>query len=228
MVLCITGYVMRKGGKEIIAHLRSLGGSPLLDGNSWDPSKFNVSNIIQQESHYGSFILLSREISQKIDFANSTILHFTWILRVRYLVDPGFKDMLRELFDFYKLDFAQRAAMDENIDKAIKHFQAFKEVNYCDSNDHGRIVKRFLFIKELKKLDEQFRINRSEEDVLKVDDVQKYAPKLNVDWVQLINDQFIESMKITKETEIVLKVPGFLKAYSDMVDTIDKGFAFVT
>lgn len=59
--LTVSENVRKNGKMEIIEYLKSLGGSPFLNGDSWDPLKFNISKVLQNEPYYGVLTLLDNE-----------------------------------------------------------------------------------------------------------------------------------------------------------------------
>ena len=68
----------------------------------------------------------------------------------------------------------------------------------------------------------------SEKSVLKVKDLKTFAPNLNVDWIKIINDQLLDSMKLSEEDEILLYSQKSLTSLATTLDTMDKGLVAIT
>lgn len=106
----------------------------MLNGDSWDPLKYNVSEVIQQEPF--AFLEL---LGYKIEVLDRAALDKTQILtfffdrpyfendefEVPYL---SYKEMLQEFYEFHKLGSNSRKPLESNVDKAIDHVKALDEV----------------------------------------------------------------------------------------------------
>lgn len=68
----------------------------------------------------------------------------------------------------------------------------------------------------------------SEKRVLKVKELNDYTPNLNVDWLSIMNDQLLNSVKLSEDDDILLYSPDTLKSLAADLSTIDKGYLFVT
>ena len=124
--------------KEIINYLQSLGGSPILNGDSWDPSQFNLSKIIEHEPFYGVLSLLDYEFKpwSNLDGWNRTPAIpsfikegvFSWEDDKR-LTFKHYKEMLIEMFNLQTHNSTYRQKLEANIDKAIDRLKTFGEVS---------------------------------------------------------------------------------------------------
>lgn len=63
----------------------------------------------------------------------------------------------------------------------------------------------------------------SDKIVLEVKDMKDYSSNLNVNWLQIINDQLLDSMKLTEQDEILIYSPATLKSLAVALETADKG-----
>lgn len=129
--------VVTKGKGDIIDHLKSLGGSPFLNGASWDPSKFNVSKIIEQEPYFGTLFLLDYEFTTTPDHEGYNKTHAipTLIKEGVYSIDEKeratyshYITMLGEMKDLFKLNTKDREAEEAEIEKAVKRLDTFTKV----------------------------------------------------------------------------------------------------
>lgn len=153
-MLVFLGNVIVNGTNEIIDYLMSLGGSPLLNGDSWDPSSFNLTRIIQLAPSNGVLFLLGydlqsiyrNDVDKNFERLNSTSLHYifkglSWnrnevnkfnLVQRR---DPErriytqYKDMMFEMIEFYKRNSTYRNTLEAKIDKAIEGLKVLDEVN---------------------------------------------------------------------------------------------------
>lgn len=62
----------------------------------------------------------------------------------------------------------------------------------------------------------------SDHTIMKIKELKYLTPNLEVDWVQIINDQLLNSVKITEEDDVLVVHPPTLKSFSAALDTIDK------
>lgn len=128
---------MKNGKKEIIDYLQSLGGSPFLSGDAWDPSKFNVSKVLQLEPYLGVLTLLDYEFKSWSNLEGWNKTHaipsfikeglFSWEDPER-LTYKHYKQMLVEMFDLQSQNSAFREAFEEKIDKAVARLEEFEKV----------------------------------------------------------------------------------------------------
>ena len=135
-------YVLKHGQKEIIEYLDTLGGSPLLNGDSWDPSKYDIASVIEQESYYGLLSFFGYEIKKKFGFLT---VEFNGLLMRNFDNMNGLKDyydysdpetiiysqykfMLNEMFHTYKLGTKERDLLGSKFDKSIERVKVFDNV----------------------------------------------------------------------------------------------------
>lgn len=118
----------------MIDHLKSLGGSPYLNGDSWDPEKFNLSRIIELEPRFGTLFLLDfgfqgtspdgrhdlpSLVKEGIYFSDSreksTYKHYN--------------EMMVEMEQLELQGASFREAAEIKISKAVERLQAFNKVS---------------------------------------------------------------------------------------------------
>lgn len=129
---------MRQNGRrEIIDRLKSLGGSPYLDGDAWDPSKFNVSRIIEEEPFFGLSLLLDYDFNtgfppdgwEKYD--RIPVLEKKGILSIDHNEKSSYKqysEMLSEMDRLKLQNTKTRETVEKEIEKAVERLKAFDEV----------------------------------------------------------------------------------------------------
>lgn len=153
-LLLFKGNVRRNGKNEIVDYLKSLGGSPLLNGDSWDPTKFNLSKVLETEPYYGVLNLLDYEFTLKYAPDGWNKSHsipsivkegiFSWESedRIRF---TQYKQMLSEMFELETVSISKREKLEMEIDKAVERLKSFSEVIF---SIHFLIA----FFKNIKKL----------------------------------------------------------------------------
>lgn len=133
--------VVESGKKEIIEYLKSIGGaSPILNGDSWDPSQFNLSKIVQHEPYYGVLYLLDYEFKpwSNLEAWNKTHSIPALIKEgIFYIEDPErltyshYKEMLVEMFELQKHNSSYKEKYETKIDTAVDNLKKFGEVRKC-------------------------------------------------------------------------------------------------
>lgn len=122
---------------EIIEYLKSLGGSPYLNGDSWDPNNFNISKVLQQEPYYGVLTLLDNEFKSWSNPEGWNKSHSIPSLvkeGIYYYEDPAnlnydhYKDMLIEMNELHLENQAVREEKEAEIVKAVDRLAAFEKV----------------------------------------------------------------------------------------------------
>lgn len=131
----------------MIDHLKSLGGSPYLNGDSWDPEKFNLSRIIELEPRFGTLFLLDfgfqgtspdgrhdlpSLVKEGIYFSDSreksTYKHYN--------------EMMVEMEQLELQGASFREAAEIKISKAVERLQAFDKVG-CRFLSRHRFIAFF-------------------------------------------------------------------------------------
>ena len=123
------GNVVKNGRTEIIEYLKSLGGSPLLNGDSWDPTKFDVAKIIQQEPYEGLLRMVGFQLKPTYQRSVHNFLTFEGPGKLDELTYPNYKEMLKEMFQFNILTSSNKTPLELNIDKAIENVKVFDQVS---------------------------------------------------------------------------------------------------
>ena len=135
-------YISKHGQKEIIEHLDTLGGSPLLNGDSWDPSKYDVAKVIEQESYYGLLSFFGYEIknyNETFTFTYKGLFirnFFSLNISVYYsdysdpdtIIYSQYKFMLNEMFQTYRLGTNERDLLDSKFDRSVERVKVFDNV----------------------------------------------------------------------------------------------------
>ena len=130
-ILQFSGYVLKHGRKEITEYLDTLGGSPLLNGDSWDSTKYDIAKVIEQESYYGLLKLLGYQIRNR----NGTFTFNFKGLRYSYynysdtIIYAQYKSMLHEMFQTFKLGTNDRNMLETKFNRSIERVKAFDNVN---------------------------------------------------------------------------------------------------
>lgn len=114
--------VVRNGRKEIIEYLKSLGGSPFLNGDSWDPSEFNVSKILQLEPYHGVLLLPNYEYGKSQDVIERDNRTHRPIFKFSH-----YKEMLMEMFNVQAINSTYRDQFIATIDKAVQMLENYSE-----------------------------------------------------------------------------------------------------
>lgn len=123
----------------MLDHLKSLGGSPYLNGASWDPSKFNISRIIEAEPYYGVLILLDYDLQTDFtpDGYNKTERILALIKEGIDSTDEGemgtvrhFKEMLVDMEDLHEGNSTYRDDIEAKIDVAVGNLQKYRDVSF--------------------------------------------------------------------------------------------------
>jgi hypothetical protein len=124
--------VKKSGKKEIIDYLKSLGGSPYLSGDAWDPANFNISKIIEIEPYYGVLLLLDFDF-KSWDFSQDRVPSlvkegiFYWNEKEKTNYEH-FNVMLREMNEVHLLNSSYREALENEISKAVDRVKDFSLV----------------------------------------------------------------------------------------------------
>lgn len=125
------------GKNEMIEYLRSLGGSPYLDGDSWNPDNFNISKVLELEPYYGALFLLDYEFktwdnpeSQSDDDTRvvSLVKEGLWSWEEGPETFDHFGLMLSEMHQLHLLNGTYRQTFEDDIEKAVKNLEAFSAV----------------------------------------------------------------------------------------------------
>lgn len=136
-VIFISENIRRNGKKEIIDYLKSLGGSPYLNGESWDATKFNISKVLQQEPYYGVLTLLDNEFKSWSNPDGWNKSHGIPSLvkeGIYYYEDPErlnydhYKEMLIEMNELHLANQTFREEQEKEILKAVDRLAAFEKV----------------------------------------------------------------------------------------------------
>lgn len=115
-----------------------MGGSPLLNGESWDPTKFNLSRILEAEPYYGVLHLLDYEFQtwhqpegwNKSHAIPSLVKEGVWSWEddERRLNFNHFNQMLKEMYDFESQNSDRRDKLEVEINSAVERLKSFGEV----------------------------------------------------------------------------------------------------
>lgn len=127
------------GRKEIISYLKTISGSPLLNGDAWDVSQFNISKIIYHEPFLGVSYLLDFEFKSSSNLIGSESLRPSFVKKgIFSSEDPSrnsythYKEMLVEMFGLASLTLGEREKIEANINKAIDNLRKYNEVISID------------------------------------------------------------------------------------------------
>lgn len=106
-----------------------------MDGDSWDPSKFNVSRVLQLEPFHSVRLLLQYKYIRKKDFvlfypeykirSGPAQLHNSDLSKVD---SKFYKEMLIEMFDYHLRNSTYRRKLDKIFDDSIARKEKFDEV----------------------------------------------------------------------------------------------------
>lgn len=139
-VLMLAANVIENGKQEIVDYLNSIGGSPILNGDSWDSSQFNLSKVFQYEPFYAVLLLLDYEFKpwSNLDGWNKTHSIPSFIEEgIFSFEDPEkltykhYKEMLEEIFMTKTQNSTYREKLEANIDEAVERLKTFGEVSQC-------------------------------------------------------------------------------------------------
>lgn len=67
--------------------------------------------------------------------------------------------------------------------------------------------------------------SHSASKVIKVKQLKESTPNLQINWLQVLNDQLLRSLKLTEDDEIYFKYPDMMKTWAAALETMDKGYA---
>lgn len=131
--LFFIAYVKRNGKNEIIDYLKSLGGSPYLNGDSWDPTKFNISRIIEIEPYYGVLLLLDFEFKiwdYERDRVPSLVKEGVYYWNEKEKTNyEHFNVMLKEMHEVHLRNTSHRQFLEDEISKAVDRVKDFNLVS---------------------------------------------------------------------------------------------------
>lgn len=124
----------------MVDYLKSLGGSPYLNGDSWDPEKFNLSRIIELEPAFGVLFLLDYGFQGMSPDGRHDLPSL--VKQGIYFFDSKEKstykhyhEMMAEMEQLELQGTSFREAAEININKAVERLQAFDKVSYCLFSD---------------------------------------------------------------------------------------------
>lgn len=66
--------------------------------------------------------------------------------------------------------------------------------------------------------------NQSTSELIKVKELKESTPNLQINWLQVLNDQLLRSLKLTEDDEIYFKYPDTMKTWAAALETMDKGY----
>lgn len=121
----------------MLNHLKSLGGSPFLNGESWDPSKFSLENIFIKEPASALYILLNYKF-EAFNFPLTSKLPPSYYgLRKMDLWGSAYDEdkysdvilMLEEINNLYLLDSIKKETVISQITKAVDRVISFRKVS---------------------------------------------------------------------------------------------------
>lgn len=118
----------------MIEYLKSLGGSPYLNGDSWDPEKFNLSRIIELEPRLGTKFLLDFDFQGMSPDGRHDLPSL--VKEGIYFIDSKekstykhFNEMMAEMEQLELQGGSFREAAEIKINKAVERLQAFDKVS---------------------------------------------------------------------------------------------------
>lgn len=133
----ITGNVEINGLKDTISYLKSLGGSPFISGDSWDPSQFDIKNVFIKNPAAALYILLNYKFeSYKFPLTDETPASYNGLKKMDlwgsaydedYYVDT--KEMLEEVYNIYLLETVKKELVVSQISQAMDRVIAFRSVS---------------------------------------------------------------------------------------------------
>lgn len=141
------GNTRRNGKEEIIGYLKSLGGSPYLDGDSWNPANFNVSRVLEMEPYYGILFLLDYEFKNwdnpdrenGDNYVISLVKEGLFYWEDRNLTFDHFTTMLREMHQVHLYNTTYRQTFEDDISKAVERVKAFSSVKLKNNFSSSKI-----------------------------------------------------------------------------------------
>lgn len=124
----------------MLNHLKSLGGSPYLDGEAWDPSKFSVTNIFKKEPAFALHILLSYKFeSYKSPLSTESPLSYDGMKKTdlwgsAYSSESytDYIEMLEDVNNLYLLDTDNKEKVKSQIRKSVDRAISFRDVSGTD------------------------------------------------------------------------------------------------
>lgn len=124
----------------MIDYLKLLGGSPYLNGDSWDPTKFNISRIIELEPRFGILILLDFDFMGMSPDGRHDLPSL--VKEGIYSTDSKeketykhFNEMMAEMEQLELQSASFRDNAELKINKAVERLRAFDKVSCCCFNN---------------------------------------------------------------------------------------------
>lgn len=122
----------------MISHLKSIGGSPFISGDSWDPSKFNLADIFLADPSSALYILLNYKFEGfKLPLSNELPPSYTGLKKMDLwgsaydgddYVDT--REMLEEVNNVFLLDSVKKQLVTSQIAQGINRIMEFRSVSY--------------------------------------------------------------------------------------------------
>lgn len=124
-------YIIKTGRREIIDYLKSLGGSPFLNRESWDSSKFNLSRIFDVEPALSIHILLRYQFY--VDYGKKYFTPTSFEFNGGYdnssnLRYDHYKEVLMDIFNVPLLNSTFRNDFEAHIDKSLEGLEKMDKV----------------------------------------------------------------------------------------------------
>lgn len=193
----ILDLVNNKGPQDVISYLKSIVGSPLISHEAWDTNTFDFKNLFYQPPLFATVLFLGHELNRCSDPRNSS----NRVLCLKITNDFKF-DM-----SSIRSDIAQ-VFVPLKLDKAMIKVAVN---NFVD------------FIKFKQNLEENLK-NRSERKILKIRDLRREFPQLNVDWLKVVNDQMMSEEKMTEDDVIGIENPELVRQLLASISSYNKRF----
>lgn len=190
----VLDFIRENGAKDIISYLRQSGGSPLATNGKWNEKNFDVETLFEQEPESALWIFLDQFLSRCDDPRDNS----TEILCFK--ADDKWRFIKRE---------------EQDSKDILKLFKLDDDVKEDAFNDYNNFL--------MKKQPVQVELTgKREMEVLKIKDLKKKFPELNLNWLKIINNQLLRQSQVTEDEEILLGKPDLMRALFALLVDMDK------
>lgn len=216
----------------MLKHLKSIGGSPYLEGESWDPSKFSITNIFKKEPASALHILLNYKFeAYKVPLTAEAPPSHYGMKKMDLWGSPYKEDdyndiieMLEDVNKLYLLTSDKIEIIKSHIRKAVDQVIAFRKVI------QGRlklnlfnILYIFLQLKGMV-IQEDFA---EEYNLTSIKTLIDMFDTVGIDYLKLINMHRFGDNKLTEDDYVYVQGIEGLKWRLEALGKIDKGFDFI-
>lgn len=221
------GIVKREGISKILEHLSKLVGSPFLNRtHGWNSSSFDLKRIFEYEPPDVTSIFLDHKLKRckSPDDQSKDILclkfDYSWVNT--NFSGQDMAELLLDMNEAYLIKENEKLQLKAQIDDAVERVRIFNDL---------KVIKHFhRFYNFLNfKFQESQRNNFSvfSQQLMTVNELSALTKDLSLNWLTIINNQLLNSSKITEDDLILVDNPELLNAISKKISEADNAYDYL-